>query len=67
MYTIILYVALCTSPDVCDQYEPASWTVQAGTANTQQEEDQAFKECAALERVAMSVKGYKESDCYIAE
>lgn len=62
MYTILLYVALCTSPSQCDAYTPASWSV-----STQQEEDQAFKECAALERVAMTVKGYKESDCYIAE
>lgn len=67
MYTIILYVALCTSPDVCDQYEPASWTVQAGTANTQQEENEAFEQCAKLERKYMDMKGYKESDCYIAE
>lgn len=62
MYTILFYVALCTSPNQCDAYEPASWTV-----STQQEEALAFEQCAAIERQYMSVKGYVESDCYIAE
>lgn len=62
MYTILLYVALCTSPSQCDAYEPASWSV-----STQQEENEAFEQCAQLEREYMSVKGYNESDCYIAE
>lgn len=62
MYTILLYVALCTSPVTCDAYEPASWTV-----STQQEENEAFEQCAKLERKYMSKKGYKESDCYFAE
>lgn len=62
MYTILLYVALCTSPNVCDAYEPASWSV-----SSQQEENEAFQQCAKLERKYMRAKGYKESDCYIAE
>lgn len=62
MYTILLYVALCTSPNQCDAYEPASWSV-----STQQEENEAFEQCAKLERKYMGKKGYKESDCYIAE
>lgn len=62
MYTILLYVSLCTSPNVCNQYEPASWTV-----STQQEENEAFEQCAKLERKYMSMKAYKESDCYYAE
>lgn len=62
MYTIMLYVALCTSPTKCDSYEPESWSV-----SSQQEEDLAFEQCAAIERQYMSVKGYVESDCYIAE
>lgn len=62
MYTILLYVALCTSPNVCDAYEPASWTV-----SSQQEENEAFEQCAKLEGEYMSMEGYKESDCYIVE
>lgn len=62
MYTIILYVALCVSPNQCDAYEPESWSV-----SSQQEEDLAFEQCAALERQYMAMKGYKESDCYVAE
>jgi hypothetical protein len=62
MYTILLYVALCSSPNVCDAYQPASWSV-----STQQEENEAFDQCAKLERKYMGKKGYKESDCYIAE
>ena len=62
MYTIILYVALCSSPTVCDSYEPESWTV-----SNRQEEDSAFEQCEAIERHWMKEKGYKESDCYIAE
>lgn len=62
MYTILLYVALCQSATTCDSYEPASWTV-----STQQEENEAFEQCAKLEREYMSMKGYKESDCYFAE
>lgn len=62
MYTILFYVMTCTSPTQCDIYEPASWTV-----STQQEETEAFEQCARLERKYMSMKGYKESDCYIAE
>ncbi len=62
MYTILLYVALCSSPSQCDAYQPASWTV-----SSQQEENEAFEQCAKLERKYMDMKGYKESDCYIAE
>lgn len=62
MYTILLYVALCSSPNVCDQYEPASWSV-----SSRQEENEAFEQCAKLERKYMNMEGYKESDCYIAE
>lgn len=46
----------------CDEYQPASWSV-----SSEQEEQLAFDECASLERLAMSVKGYKESDCYYVE
>ena len=62
MYTIMLYVALCQSPSQCDSYTPASWSV-----TTQQETNEAFEQCAQIERGYMSVKGYKDSDCYIAE
>lgn len=62
MYTIALYVLLCTSPTTCDEYQPASWSV-----SSQQEENEAFEQCAKLERQHMSMEGYKESDCYIAE
>lgn len=62
MYTILLYVALCTSPTQCDEYQPASWTV-----SSEQEEQLAFEECASLEREYMKKKGYRESDCYYVE
>ena len=62
MYTILLYVTLCTSPSQCDAYEPATWSV-----SSQQEENKAFEQCTKLEREYMSMEGYKESDCYIAE
>lgn len=62
MYTLALYILICTSPTSCDEYQPASWTV-----STEQEETLAFEQCAAIEKQWMSVKGYKESDCYIAE
>jgi hypothetical protein len=62
MYTIALFVALCTSPTSCDEYQPASWSV-----SSEQGAQLAFEECASLERVAMSAKGYKESDCYFVE
>lgn len=61
MFTIILYVQLCINGN-CDNYEPASWSVQS-----QQEIDNAWDECSKQERKWMKVKGYKESDCYIAE
>lgn len=62
MYTILLYVALCSSPNVCDEYQPASWSV-----SSEQEEQLAFEECASLEREYMNVRGYRESDCYFVE
>lgn len=62
MYTIALFVALCTSPTTCDEYVPASWTV-----SSEQEEQLAFEECAKVEREYMKVKSYKESDCYFAD
>lgn len=62
MYTIMLYVMICTSPTQCDSYEPESWSV-----STYQEEQLAFEQCADLERQSVSVQGYKESDCYYVE
>ena len=62
MYTIMFYVMLCTSPTICDEYVPASWTV-----SSDQEEQLAFEECASLEREYMKKRGYRESDCYFAE
>lgn len=61
MFTIILYVQLCINGN-CDNYEPASWSV-----TTPKEAQVAFDICAEQEEKWMKVKGYKESDCYIAE
>jgi hypothetical protein len=62
MYIIALYVLICTSPIQCDEYQPQSWVV-----SSQEEEDLAFEQCAAIERQWISVQGYKESDCYYVE
>jgi hypothetical protein len=62
MYTIVLYVALCTSPTQCGQYNQESWSV-----TTEQEAALAFEQCAAIERQWMKEEGYVESDCYVAE
>lgn len=62
MYTIALFVALCTSPTSCDEYQPVTWSV-----SSEQEEQLAFDECAKVEREYMGKIGYKESDCYFVE
>jgi len=62
MYTLALYILICTSPSQCDEYQPASWTV-----STEQEETLAFEQCAAIEQQWMGVQGYRESDCYYVE
>jgi len=62
MYTIMLYIVICTNPDRCFTYEPAYWF-----ASNKQEELVAFEECRALEQKIVSVKEYKESGCYIPE
>lgn len=62
MFTIIFYVALCTSPNICLGFEPVTWT-----ANTHEDVMLSLRECEGVERGFMGMKAYKESDCYVIE
>ena len=62
MYTIILYVALCSSPINCQAYEPVSWT-----ATTHEGVITSLVECSNIERGFMAMRAYKESDCYVLD
>jgi len=64
MTTLFFYVAMCTTinnVEVCNDYEPASWTYEA--SNTV-EADKAYEQCSLLANTFAVMEGYSDSDCY---